>query len=744
MKRFFAIFLALTMVLLLGACGNKPENTSVSTTESATTASHATTATTETTAATETTTTATETTAPPPVIVKPTEFDEDKIVLSFGAISDVHVNAATGDAVDKLQSAITQLAKEASKNGGKLDAVAVVGDIADTGKTAELGYFKNALESVAPDGMKTLLVTGNHDSIMGECLSLLSYEASFGSEYFGEGIDTEDTDLALGVRDCVVNGYHFLMLEPETYNASIGCPYSAEAVQWLDNVLKKITEENPEQYVFLCTHPMIYDTCYGSDLNGNPSYWSTTYLTPTLSKYPQVVTFGGHLHFPINDNRSIMQDKFTSLGCGSVRYMAIENGSYENMASQTTMNDRYEISSGLLVQVDENGNARITKMFFSEEAPFEEPWTIAHPDAYGTHLKKYSRETREAANKAPVLGNVEIVAKESTKTGVKTYLRFDAASDDEFAHHYKVEIKFISAGKTVVKNILSDFYHHANRSDMKKQYELFIGNLKDGKYKVTVTAYDSWNAASESFVYEWESKKDEVSLTAPEAYVDFSFENGTITDLKGHASIVNNGATVGSATVSHAGKSYTVNALRASSGKYVTCKFDSLSSQPAFKEWAESGFTVEAFYVMNSKGPKVQGVICGTQNGGWGIAEDAQGKPYFITGGGSKYNPGAYASSASSTTELVHVVGVYDMAEGKCRIYINGVLNGSVSIGSSFITGEGATFNYFCLGDDIKADLKGGDFPTSGMTMVSGKIYSEALSSAQVQEAYTSALENLK
>lgn len=746
MKKILAILLALTMLVVLCACGTTPAETtgSSSTTESSATAgSSATTASSETTSSTTEATTSTTATTTVPVIVTP-EFDESKIVLSFGAISDVHVNAATGDAVDKVRSAVTLLAKEASKNGGKLDAIAVVGDIADNGQAAQLGYFRDAYESVAPEGIKTLLVTGNHDSIMGECLKLTDYQRILGSKYFGEGIDTEDTDLSIGVRDCVVNGYHFLMLEPLTYNSSIGCPYDEKAVQWLDRMLEKLTKAEPEKYVFVCTHPMIYNTCYGSTLDGSPSYWSTTALTSTLEKYSQVVTFGGHLHFPVNDNRSIMQGKFTSLGCGSVRYMAIERGGYENMAGQTTMNDRYEISSGLLIQVDENGNTRVTKMFFSEETSFEDQWILDHPNAEGTHLTRYSRETRMAANKAPALGNVELVQKESTKTGVKTYLDFDAAFDDDFTHHYKIELKNIDAGRTTVKNILSDFYHHAKRSDMKKNYSLFLGNLKDGKYRVTITAYDSWDAESESVVIEWESKKGEVSSDLPDAYVDLDFENGNITDSKNHVSITNKGAAVSKSEVRFDGKDYVANVLRASKGKYLICQFTELSTRESFSEWAQSGFSVEAFYVMNTKGT-IQGIVCGTQNGGWGLAENASGIPYFITGGGTKYyNSAAYAKNAASTASLVHVVGVYDLGEGKCNIYINGALSTTVSINTNFITGEGDTFNRFCIGDDIKPGNVGGDFPTSGMTMVDAKIYSAALNSEQVAKAFEAAKGLLK
>lgn len=235
-----------------------------------------------------------------------------------------------------------------------------------------------------------------------------------------------------------------------------------------------------------------------------------------------------------------------------------------------------------------------------------------------------------------------------------------------------------------------------------------------------------------------------VVVTGPEAYVDISFADGKITDAKGNASFTNEGATVGKASVTFGGNTYEVDALSASKDKYVIGKFNKLSTSSEMKAWAEKGFTVEAFYVMPIKNGAIQGIVCGTQNGGWGLAEDKTGKPYFITGGGSKYNNGAYAKKPASTTELVHVVGVYDMENKLCLIYINGELAQQVSIDSKFICGEGNTFNYFCLGADINSLLKGGDFPTAGMTMAGAKIYAKALSAKDVTTVYGIAVDSLK
>lgn len=231
----------------------------------------------------------------------------------------------------------------------------------------------------------------------------------------------------------------------------------------------------------------------------------------------------------------------------------------------------------------------------------------------------------------------------------------------------------------------------------------------------------------------------------PDAYADFDFTGGTIKDIKGKVSIRNMGALVQKTNVTASGKGVSMDALCIrESGQYVICTFDDLSSVSEMKTWAQDGFTVEAFYVMGQKGV-AQGVVCGTEaKGGWGIAEDKTGKPYFITGNGNAYNAGAYAKSASSASELVHVVGVYDFAAKEQRIYINGVLQATTPIGGDYFYGSAGSFNKFCLGGDIKATGEGGDFICSNMTMVDAKIYASALSSEQAERAYQNALSLLQ
>ena len=332
-------------------------------------------------------------------------------------------------------------------------------------------------------------------------------------------------------------------------------------------------------------------------------------------------------------------------------------------------------------------------------------------------------------------------------------LKFAAAEDDEFAHHYALKLVRTSDGR-VLKDakILADFYRHGDPADMKKEHELVIGNLKVGtECEVTLTAYDSWGASSETITYKFvvgeeggEAGTQENTAAKVEVYADFDFADGKVVDTKGNVS-VQNSASAQKATVTHNGKTATVDALVVTSeGQSALCTFDKLTSASDVEAFAMKNFSVEAFYVMNKKG-SIQGVVCGTQSGGWGLAEDKTGKPYFITGiTGGKYNDSVYAKEASSTTELVHVVAVYDYANNKQCIYINGVLTDSKALKGAFLAGDGSSYNKFSLGNDVLKDGKGGDFPTPAMTMVDAKIYTGALSADEAKTAYDNAVAALK
>ena len=677
-------------------------------------------------------------------------FDEDRIVLSFGVCSDTHIDGTATMPANKFRSAMQQMRdKAAEKDPDGIDGVLISGDLNNdpcynpSYYSIETAALKTLYESVYdPTKIPMIYTVGNHDTYQWWTSNTLKEAQNIsnvlGDDYFLYDLDN-DARKTYECRDCLVGDYHILCITPTGASPVIYEPWT---VKWLDERLAALTTAEPEKYVIVLTHPMIYNTTYGSLLG---DYWATSALTEVLSKYPQVMTFSGHLHFPLNDPRSVWQGDFTAFGCGSVRYMAIENGGYEDMSSATVMKDANEFSQGLVLQFDVNGNARVTRMDFYNKTTIGDPWTISYPSRDKSHLQAYSHTRRKAANTPPTLSSIVIDAPEVAVSSVPVSVRFASGTDDEFVHHYVVTL--LKDGSVVAtKKYLADFYRHAWPKDMKPEWTVSFGPQSTGNYEVRVVAYDSWDGVSGTLSKTFSITKP--ASASAELYADIDFGGTAVTDARGKVKFTDMGATVGTVTVTSGGKDYSVPALHASTGKYVIGEFKEITSWAAFKSWTASGFSLEAFFVDRTASSSVHGIMSGTQSGGWGLDVRANGKPYCIVGEGASNNANAYkyvnASTAASRTELTHFAGVYDPSDGKLRIYVNGVLDGETAVTGDFCPGAEDSFNKFCLGDDIKIGGAGGDYPCVDMVIVDARIWKGVMTGEEVSAAYQNALKLLK
>ena len=464
----------------------------------------------------------------------PEAFDESSVVLSVGVVSDVHINTGVPETSRKWKNALLQLGVKASESDPDgLDGVLVAGDLIDYPSDPAIREFKKVYESVInPEVVPLIYTVGNHDVPNYKWSETMVKDAeyirkAFGDSYFQSDVD-KDVGERLECRHCVLKDYDILTITPDGTSPVV---YSPEALKWLDGKLKEITSKNPSRYVIVITHPMLYDTVYGSLLGEAdgiwksflPGYWATRELPEILSKYPQVVAFGGHLHFPLNDPRSVWQGNYTALGCASIRYMALEAGGYEDMAGQTTMKDKDEFSQGNLVQFDKKGNMRIYRMDFYNKDVIGEPLVMGRPAKNKKHLEAYSFTNRAAANEAPVLSKIDASVLMPSEPWVKKVAKgisvnFASGEDDEFVHHYVVSLA--EDGKEISsKKILADFYKHPDPSEMKRSWSVSFSLddlpeaftaldpiglpvLKPGTYTVSLTAFDSWDAKSEELTTE--------------------------------------------------------------------------------------------------------------------------------------------------------------------------------------------------------------------------------------------------
>lgn len=432
-------------------------------------------------------------------VVVSKDFDAKNIVLSLGVVSDVHVNPQW--TADKWKSALQQFKAKALENDPDgLAGVLVAGDLIDNPNNTQLSLFKSTLESEL-DVKKTPLVytVGNHDVPSYAWAATMPSDVTYMRNMFGDDYYLYDKDQDMRTRyearHCVVGDCHIFSVSP---NGDQPIVYDPAVVSWLDSQLAAVTSAEPDKYVILITHPMIKNTVYGSRLGEEGGiwssslshYWATDALTPVLKKYPQVIVFGGHLHFPLNDPRSVWQGDFTVFGCGSVRYMAIENGKYEDMSSATVMKDCNDFSQGNLLQFDASGNMRVLRMDFYNKDVIGEPIVSSYPTSDKGHLTKYNHTTLSLANAAPSLSTLNVDVTDGIATA-----KWAAGTDDEFVHHYVLTLKKGGAVVTTMK-ILADFYKSAKTSGMRKEWTRSLGNVTDGTYELTLGAFDSWDAAA--------------------------------------------------------------------------------------------------------------------------------------------------------------------------------------------------------------------------------------------------------
>ncbi len=410
------------------------------------------------------------------------EFDEQNVVLRFGAMSDLHF---TGGA-EKFTEAVKQLYKRVGDN--KLDAIVVAGDLTDSGSPAEIAALKAALDKleVNKKGTKFIFALGNHDTNF-DALPYNGLAFSKGlKEYAFEGA-TED-EIKNGNHCLRINGYYFLAVNTKKYNG--GCEHAKEDLDWLQTKLKEAVNQAPDKPVFVIFHPLVYDTVYGSN---SGSYWASKNINELLKDYPQVITFGGHLHSPLNDERTIFQRDFTSLNTASIKYVALDDVvsgvcPIELEGGSAPKNCNY-FSQGLYLEVDKNNNVRVTRLDFFREAEIKYPWIIPTPKIDKSHLKFYTLEARTVNNKAPYFAtdayvNIRRVAKK------KLDIEFSTAIDDDLVYAYEVYLLDKESGSLVGSTYAVTFSDFYMTPDPKKMQEKVFRAFSTDHFKIATGEFD--------------------------------------------------------------------------------------------------------------------------------------------------------------------------------------------------------------------------------------------------------------
>ena len=301
--------------------------------------------------------------------------------LTFGVISDLHIT--TPESTTAFRRALAYFRDR------NVDAVVVSGDLSDWGLMSGFKYVADAWYSVfpndlAPDGRKVekLFCTGNHD---------------YDGYWYGDmtldmhvqGYSEDEALVKLGMKKCWETAFHepFAPVRRRTVKG-----YDFISSEWKDGKDGfKETEAwfaangktlDPKKPFFVFTHYPFKGTtsCSGGD----------AYSGDIFKTMPNAVTFTGHCHWTLNDERSIWQGEYTAIAVPSMSYTTIPGG-YENGSDRRNGKSNLSMpiipareflreAQGYVVSVF-NDRLEVERRDFTEGVEAAPAWIVTPPNA---------------------------------------------------------------------------------------------------------------------------------------------------------------------------------------------------------------------------------------------------------------------------------------------------------------------------------------------------------------------------
>ena len=258
-------------------------------------------------------------------------------VLRFAVCSDAHIQKPGDLRCQRMEQVINFGYKTAQEDPfyKALDGVMVVGDLTDNGTEEQFHAFFDTVRGAFKGETKLLaIVARNHDGYTLKKAAVPLYEKLSGSN--------SDSHV-------VINGYHFIGISTSRYKNE---RYGKYQKKWLREQLAEAAADCPEKPIFVYHHEHVFSTVYGSyDYEG----WGVPHFRSIMNKYPQIVHFSGHSHYPLNDPRSVWQKQFTAIGTGGLAYEEVTVGRDRTLHPEGFA----QAAQGWIVEADANNRLRL-------------------------------------------------------------------------------------------------------------------------------------------------------------------------------------------------------------------------------------------------------------------------------------------------------------------------------------------------------------------------------------------------
>ena len=454
--------------------------------------------------------------------------------LSFGVLSDVHVCLAKGGRKLKggYDTAHLEKAFAYFRDNGA-DAVVIAGDMAHSGLVGELkalaaAWWKVFPDDKAPDGrhVERVFVFGNHDwSSPGRAKAVFPDEAEMKANYLSvdpkrhwADIFHEDWSPFQVHR---VKGYDFVGCHWTNGGCNGTCErFTKGLVDFYRTLDGKL---DPQKPFFHIQHPHPRGTVHG-DVWGQDDGESVK----ALSRHPNAISFSGHSHTSLVDERAVWQGAFTAFGTATLRDVGPDGlrpgvaAGYENYRTPKTAKgedalkvmaaiNRFDSKQGQLVRVY-GDRIVVSRRDFVNDAALTDDLVMPLPAA---EKKPFAFEPRRAAAKPPrfasgaALAFAETTAKSrgaKKKTPPKRCVEIVIPPADAEPTARGVRYRVTAQGKngaTLDVALLHDAFRFAatdRRSHAPVKCRLALDRLPKGEVTFEVRAYSCWDKASAPLV----------------------------------------------------------------------------------------------------------------------------------------------------------------------------------------------------------------------------------------------------
>ncbi|RFA34569.1 phosphatase [Virgibacillus dokdonensis] len=387
-----------------------------------------------------------------------------KADLVFPVINDVHIKYNDEANMNKFTTTLNQLNQVVPQQ----DALVAIGDLTEYGYETEYDIFMEVYEKNKNPDATPMFAIGNHDYWNG--LSPIDSQKRF----------CQKTGMKSHYYHQIIKGYHFIILGTE--DGKTEGTFSTNQIKWLENKLLIASNDDWKKPIFVFHHQPIKETVYGSEWGFSEN---RDLFYNTLKKFPQVITFSGHTHYPLDDPKIIHQKDFTTIGTSTGAYAWLEGGRIQGAVPDGAN----MINQALIVEVYNN------KLIIKRRDIHNNDWSGEDFEINYPINKRNFKYTENRDKKPPYFTKDAMVSilNEATTASSLTIL-LTQAEDDLLVHDYKLKLKNIQTGK-IEKEYLdfSEFY----KDPMPNPLRLSIDRLQaNTTYDIEIHALDAFGNKS--------------------------------------------------------------------------------------------------------------------------------------------------------------------------------------------------------------------------------------------------------